>query len=91
MQLIDLIDKLTLNQPILQPPPQGGGYAGRQPGAAPSEFATSTLCASLMHFIRSSLAQVPSLGLSGLFCRGACLKILSLIALRFECEYGAAA
>ena len=36
--LVDLIDRLTLNQPILQPPAQAGaGYGGRQPGAAPGE------------------------------------------------------
>ena len=36
--LLDLIDRLTLGQPILQPPAQGsGGYGGRQPGAAPGE------------------------------------------------------
>ena len=37
--LLDLVDRLTLGQPILQPPAQGGGgYGGRQPGgAAPGE------------------------------------------------------
>ena len=91
LQLIDLIDKLTLNQPILQPPPQGRAYAGRQPGAAPSEFPTSLPCASVMHFIRRSLALVPSLASGSLVCRGACLKILSLIGCRFGCEPGPAA
>ena len=34
--LLELITKLTLNQPILQPPmqQQSGGYGGRQQGAA---------------------------------------------------------
>ena len=34
--LLELITKLTLNQPILQPPmqQQGGGFGGRQQGAA---------------------------------------------------------
>ncbi|CAL5229462.1 g12788 [Coccomyxa viridis] len=37
--LLDLIDRLTLGQPILQPPAQGGGgYGGRQPGAAPGPY-----------------------------------------------------
>ncbi len=36
--LLDLIDRLTLGQPILQPPAQGSaGYGGRQPGAAPGK------------------------------------------------------
>ena len=35
--LLDLINKLTLNQPILQPPAQGGAFAGRQQGGAPGE------------------------------------------------------
>lgn len=35
--LLDLITKLTLNQPILQPPAQGGSFAGRQQGGAPGE------------------------------------------------------
>ena len=35
---MDLIDRLTLNQAILQPPAQASsGYGGRQPGAAPGE------------------------------------------------------
>lgn len=35
--LLDLINKLTLNQPILQPPAQGGAFAGRQQGGAPGK------------------------------------------------------
>lgn len=61
VQLIDLIDKLTLDQPILQPPPQGGSYAGRQPGAAPSEFPASPLCASAMHSFVVVAAKYPVL------------------------------
>ena len=51
--LLELITRLTLNQPILQPPmqQQGGGYGGRQQGAAagrhmstvPHEF-TDAIC-----------------------------------------------
>ena len=33
--LLDLINRLTLNQPILQPPAQGGAFAGRQQGGVP--------------------------------------------------------
>lgn len=35
--LLDLINKLTLNQPILQPLVQGGSFAGRQQGDVPGE------------------------------------------------------
>jgi hypothetical protein len=33
--LLDLINKLVLNQPILQPPAQGAAFAGRQQGGVP--------------------------------------------------------
>ena len=48
--LLDLITKLTLNQPILQPPvqQQGGGYGGRQQGAASGRHMSMTPPSSLM-------------------------------------------